>query len=137
MLVGVRSGIDNKTDVAQLLAPMQPLEYLQQIVENVAMIHALVGFVIPLILCGVLTRFFGAQQSFTEGLKAWKFALFAGVAFTLPYYLIARVLGPEFPSMVGALVGLVIVISAAKKGFLVPKQSFDFPPRAAWEQKSG
>ena len=135
MLVGVRSGIDNKTDVAQLLAPMQPLEYLQQIVENVAMVHALVGFVIPLILCGMLTRFFGAQQSFTEGLKAWKFALFAGVAFTLPYYLIARVLGPEFPSMVGALVGLVIVISAAKKGFLVPKQSFDFPPRAAWEQK--
>ncbi|MEG0201501.1 MAG: L-lactate permease, partial [Comamonas sp.] len=65
----------------------------------------------------------------------WKFALFAGVAFTLPYYLIARVLGPEFPSMVGALVGLVIVISAAKKGFLVPKQSFDFPPRSDWDKK--
>lgn len=135
MLVGVRSGVDNKADVAQLIAPMQPMDYLQQIVENVALLHALVGFVIPLILCGMLTRFFGAKQSFTEGLKAWKFALFAGVAFTAPYYLIARILGPEFPSMVGALVGLVIVISAAKKGFLVPKDSFDFPPRASWEAK--
>ena len=135
MLVGVRSGIDNKTDVAQLLAPVQPLEYLQHIVNEVALIHALVGFVIPLILCGLLTRFFGARQSFTEGLKAWKFALFAGLAFTVPYYLIARVLGPEFPSMVGSLIGLFVVITAAKKGFLIPKETFDFPPRAAWEQK--
>ena len=135
MLVGVRSGIDNKTDVAQLLAPVQPMEYLQHIVNEVALIHALVGFVIPLILCGLLTRFFGARQSFTEGLKAWKFALFAGLAFTVPYYLIARILGPEFPSMVGSLIGLLVVITAAKKGFLVPKDTFDFPPRAAWEQK--
>lgn len=135
MLVGVRSGIDNKADVAQLIAPMQPMDYLLQIVSNVALIHAIVGFAIPLILCGMLTRFFGARQSFTEGLKAWKFALFAGLAFTVPYYLIARTLGPEFPSMVGALIGLVIVIGAAKKGFLVPKQSFDFPPLASWEKK--
>lgn len=135
LLVGVWSGINNKEDVTAAIAPQTVEQYLQQITGNVGLLHALVGFLIPLILCGMLTRFFGAQQSFTEGLKAWKFALFAGVAFTLPYYLIARVLGPEFPSMVGALVGLVIVISAAKKGFLVPKQSFDFPPRAAWEQK--
>ncbi|WP_455556653.1 L-lactate permease [Comamonas sp.] len=135
MLVGVRSGVDNKADVAQLISPLQPMEYLQHIVNEVALIHALVGFVIPLILCGMLTRFFGARQSFTEGLKAWKFALFAGLAFTVPYYLIARTLGPEFPSMVGALIGLFIVISAAKKGFLVPKENFDFPPRAKWEQK--
>ncbi|MDO4591645.1 MAG: L-lactate permease [Comamonadaceae bacterium] len=135
MLVGVRSGVDNKADVAQLISPLQPMEYLQHIVNEVALIHALVGFIIPLILCGMLTRFFGARQSFTEGLKAWKFALFAGLAFTVPYYLIARTLGPEFPSMVGALIGLFIVISAAKKGFLVPKENFDFPPRAKWEQK--
>lgn len=134
MLVGVRSGIDNKTDVAELLAPIQPWDYLLQIVNDVALIHALVGVVIPLILCGMLTRFFGARQSFTEGLKAWKFALFAGLAFTVPYLLIARTLGPEFPSMVGSMIGLFIVITAAKKGFLLPKETFDFPPRAQWEK---
>lgn len=135
MLVGVRSGIDNKQDVAAAIAPLEPMAYLQHIVEYVALIHALVGVVIPLLLCGLLTRFFGQQQSFTQGLKAWPFALFAGLAFTLPYYLIARVLGPEFPSMIGAMIGLAIVVMAAKKGFLVPKESFDFPPRAAWEQR--
>lgn len=135
MLVGVRSGIDNKTDVAELIAPLQPMEYLQQIVESVALLHSLVGVVVPLILCGLLTRFFGTNRSFTEGLKAWRFALFAGLAFTVPYYLIALTLGPEFPSMLGALVGLVIVVSAAKKGWFLPKQSFDFPPREQWEKK--
>lgn len=133
MLVGVRSGIDNKADVAALIAPMEPMTYLQQIVENVALLHAAVGFVIPLILCGMLTRFFGEKRSFTEGLGAWKFAIFAGLAFTVPYYLIAKTLGPEFPSLLGALIGLVIVVSAAKKGFLLPKTTFDFPPREQWE----
>lgn len=132
MLVGVRSGVDNKADVAAAIAPMQPLEYLQQIVENVALIHALTGFVIPLLLCGLLTRFFGERRSFVEGLGAWKFALFAGLAFTVPYYLIAVVLGPEFPSMVGAMVGLVIVVTAARKGWFAPSKTFDFPDRSQW-----
>lgn len=57
MLVGVRSGIDNKTDVAELLAPIQPWDYLLHIVNDVALIHALVGVVIPLFLSGLLTRF--------------------------------------------------------------------------------
>ncbi len=134
MLVGVRSGIDNKTDVAELLAPIQPWDYLLHIVNDVALIHALVGVVIPLFLSGLLTRFFGARQSFTEGLKAWKFALFAGLAFTVPYLLIARTLGPEFPSMVGSMIGLFIVVTAAKKGLFLPKETFDFPPRAQWEK---
>lgn len=133
MLVGVSSGIDNKADVAELIAPLQPLEYVQQIVENVAFLHASVGFLIPLILCGMLTRFFGANRSFTEGLAAWKFALFAGLAFTVPYYLIAKWLGPEFPSLLGALVSLVLVITVAKKGWLLPKKNFDFPPKEQWE----
>lgn len=133
MIVGVTSGIDNKADVAALLGNTPVADYIQQIVDNVALIHASVGFVIPLLLCGLLTRFFGANRSFTEGLGAWKFALFAGFAFTIPYYFIAKILGPEFPSMLGALIGLVIVVTAAKKGILQPKKTFDFPPQDQWD----
>ncbi|WP_048767436.1 L-lactate permease [Oligella urethralis] len=133
MLVGVLSGIDNKADVAAIIAPMQPLEYLQHIVQNVALIHGLIGVAIPLILCGLLTRFFGAKRSFVEGLKAWKFALFAGVVFTVPYYFIAALFGPEFPSLLAALIGLMIAVPVAKKGWLLPKENFDFPPREQWE----
>ncbi|HLR12636.1 MAG TPA: L-lactate permease [Burkholderiaceae bacterium] len=135
MIVGVTSGIDNKADVASLIAPMQPLEYVQQIVSDVVLLHGLTGVVIPLILCSMLTRFFGAERSFLQGMRAWKFALFAGVAFTVPYYLIGITLGPEFPSLLGSLVGLAIVIPAARKGFLVPRDIFDFPERDSWEQR--
>lgn len=135
VLVGVRSGIDNKEDVAALIAPQTPLEYLQQIAENVSILHASVGFVIPVILCAFLTRYFGANRSFREGLAIWPFAIFAGLAFVVPYTIVAHVLGPEFPSVLGALIGLAIVVPAAKKGFLKPKTVFDFPPRSQWEQK--
>ena len=56
MLVGVMSGI-SKGDVAQAVEPLSVDQYLQQIVGNVALLHALVGFLIPLILVGMLTRF--------------------------------------------------------------------------------
>jgi lactate permease len=60
------------------------------------------------------------------------FALFAGLAFTVPYALTGIFLGPEFPSIVGALVGMAIVVPAAKAGFLVPKKSWDFAPQEEW-----
>ena len=132
LLLGVWSGISNKEDVASAIAPTSVEQYLLMITANVGLLHALVGFLIPLILCGLLTRYFGEKRSFAEGLKAWKFALFAGIAFTLPYYLVARFLGPEFPSLVGAFIGLLIVVPAAKRGFFVPKEVFDFPAREKW-----
>ena len=135
LLVGVWSGINNKEDVTAAIAPQTVEQYLQQITGNVGLLHALVGFLIPLILCGMLTRFYGEKRSFREGLKAWKFAIFAGIAFTVPYYLVARFLGPEFPSMVGGFIGLMLVVPAAKRGWFVPKETFDFPPKDRWESR--
>lgn len=133
LLVGVNSGISNKADVAAAIAPASVEQYLLHITGNVGILHGLVGFLIPLILCGMLTRFFGENRSFAEGLKAWKFALFAGIAFTVPYFLVAYFLGPEFPSLVGGIVGLLVVVPAAKRGLFVPKETFDFPERNRWE----
>ncbi|MDO5638717.1 MAG: L-lactate permease [Neisseria sp.] len=135
LLVGVWSGISNKDDVAAAIAPQTVDQYLLHITANVGLLHALIGFLIPLILCGMLTRFYGEKRSFAEGLKAWKFAIFAGIAFTVPYYLVARFMGPEFPSMVGGFIGLMLVVPAAKRGWFVPKETFDFPPRERWESR--
>ncbi|AWT49421.1 lactate permease [Psychrobacter sp. YP14] len=134
LLVGVWSGIEGKQDLTQSIAPMSPENYLLQITANVGLLHALIGVLIPLILSAFLTRFFGEKRSFIEGLKVWPFALFAGICFTLPYYLVAKYLGPEFPSLVGGFIGLMIVVPAAKRGFLMPKETFDFGPRAAWDK---
>ena len=41
-------------------------------------------------------------------------------------------LGPEFPSLIGGLVGLALVVTAARAGFLVPKNSWDFALENEW-----
>ncbi|MCS4534175.1 L-lactate permease [Neisseria montereyensis] len=133
LLLGVNSGISNKAFVANAIAPASVEQYLLQITGNVGLLHALIGFLIPLILSGMLTRFFGEKRSFAEGLKAWKFALFAGIAFTVPYFLVARFLGPEFPSLVGGFIGLLLVVPAARRGLFMPKEVFDFPASNKWD----
>ena len=133
ILVGVRTGLADQGIVDSTIAPMPFFDYLLHIAVKVATIHGLIGFLIPLIMIGMLTRFFGPSRSFIEGFRIWKFALFAGLAFTVPYWLIASLLGPEFPSLVGGIIGLLIVVPAARRGFLVPKEVFDFPPRKEWE----
>ncbi|MFD1059403.1 L-lactate permease [Paracoccus fistulariae] len=132
MLVGIKTGLSNSTEVADTIAPATLDQYVPVVAANVALIHALVGFLIPLLMVGMMTRFFGASRSFAEGFRAWKFALFAGLAFTVPYWLVARFLGPEFPSLIGGLLGLMIIIPAARAGLFLPKDSFEFPPRADW-----
>lgn len=133
ILVGVNAGLSGQEVVLGHIGDIAFQDYLFQIGVNVALLHTLVGFLVPLIMVGMLTRFFGKSRSFREGLKAWKFALFAGLAFTIPYLLVAWLLGPEFPSIVGGLLGLAIVVTAAKKGFLVPKEVFQFEDRKYWQ----
>jgi lactate permease len=137
ILLGVGSGLDhpvihNLLGSADLNSP-RFIAYLYEIGGYVGTVHALVGTFIPLIMVMMLTRYFGSDRSFKDGLAAAPFALFAGLVFTIPYALIANFVGPEFPSLISALIGLPIVVMAAGKGFLVPRESWDFPPRADWE----
>ena len=136
LLIGVNSGLENKADVAAEISKfgLDLPHYILVITEKVGFIHATVGVLIPLILCCFLTRFFGEKRSFAEGFKAAPFAIFAGLAFTVPYYLTARFVGPELPSLLGSVVGLLIVVPAAKMGFLTPKETFDFAHRDTWEE---
>lgn len=135
ILVGVNGSLANQPSVLNALGDWEYQSYLLKITANVGLLHAIVGFLIPLFMVSMLTRFFGKERSFRKGLQVWKFALFAGVSFTVPYYIIAAFLGPEFPSLIGALIGMIIVIPAAKKGMFMPKQSeiFDFEERKNWE----
>lgn len=101
---------------------------------RVACLHAMAGMFVPLFVVATMTRFFGCNKSFAEGLRVWPFALFAACAMIVPYLLVAWLLGPEFPSLLGGLIGLAIVIPAARAGFLVPRgdQVWDFPPSDQW-----
>jgi len=133
ILVGVRGGLQHPALDAQLaVAGLDFADYLQWVTTNVVVLHAIAGTLIPTFMVAMMTRFFGSRRSWREGLAIFPFALFGGLAFTIPYLLTGFFLGPEFPSLLGALVGLAIVVPAARRGFLQPASTWDFPPRAAW-----
>ncbi|TBU78566.1 L-lactate permease [Phytopseudomonas daroniae] len=133
IIVGINTGLDTATIGAQLLEQGSSwAQFLQLITSQVAIIHAIVGTVMPLIMVMMLTRFFGQEKSWKAGFEVLPFAIFAGLAFTLPYVATGVFLGPEFPSLAGGLIGLAVVTSAARAGFLMPKTTWDFAPADKW-----
>ena len=112
------------------------VDYAQFIAMHMITIDLITRSLVPLVIVSVLTGFFGRNRSFKEGLQIWKFALFAAFAFTLPAWLINYIAGPEFPSVIGALVGMAIVIPVAKKGWLLPATPWnDFAENDAKDDK--
>ena len=91
-----------------------------------SVITGVAGIFVPLMALLLLTKFFGKEKSFKPALQAAPFAIFAGAAFVVPNILINFIFGYEFSSLVGSLIGLLIVVPAAKKGFLIPKTVWTF-----------
>ena len=138
ILVGVNTGLSADPGMiayATELGFSEWEDFLAFIGTKIAIIHAAAGTFIPLLVTGVMTRFFGANRSFADGFKVWKFAIFAALSMTIPYLIVATFLGPEFPSMFGGMIGLAIVVTAAKNGFLMPDDSdnWDFDAKENWE----
>ncbi|NHC08709.1 L-lactate permease [Stutzerimonas degradans] len=133
IIIGINGGLDTATLGTQLTAQGSSwAAFLQLITSEVAILHALTGTIMPLIMVLMLTRFFGKEKSWKAGFEVLPFAIFGGLAFTLPYVATGLFLGPEFPSLLGGLIGLAIVTSAARVGFLVPKKSWDFADAKDW-----
>ena len=136
ILLGVHTGLSGDPEIAAYAAAQgyEWSAFLGNIGAKVATLHAVAGTLIPLFVVALMTRFFGPKRSLAEGLAVWKFALFAALSMTIPYLLVAIFLGPEFPSLIGGMVGLGIVVTAAKKGFLMPSRNecWDFEPRERW-----
>jgi lactate permease len=135
ILVGAQGGLGGELFSADLAAAgLTMMDYLRLVTAKVVLLHAAAGVLIPTWMVAMTTRFFGKNRSWTEGLSILPFTLFAGLAFTVPYILFGTFLGPEFPSLLGAPVGLAITVFIAKQGWLLPKDSWQFPERSAWKE---
>ena len=133
MIVGVQGGLDKIFLTEKLMQKgLEWNSFFKIIVSEVAIIHAICGTFMPILLIMVMTRFFGKNKLWTEGFSIIPFAIFSALSFTIPYVLAGVFLGPEFPSIIGGLIGLAIVTIAIKFKFLVPKDSWDFPPTSEW-----
>jgi lactate permease len=93
---------------------------LQQTAITAISIDIIAASALPLIMCLIYCRFFSSVLSWRAGFAIAPFALLSGLAFTVPAYLCALLLGPEFPSVLGALAGLIMVSALAKRNILLP-----------------
>ncbi|OLT48975.1 lactate permease [Saccharomonospora sp. CUA-673] len=137
VITGIGDGLSGSAAVDDRLRVlgMEMPEYVARVAIDVALMHAIIGTLIPLFLACMVTGFFGERRRFGDGLGVWKFALFSAFAMTVPYVIFAIVLGPEFPALLGGLTGLAIVVTAARRGLFMPAQPWDFPDREQWNPR--
>ena len=108
-------------------------EFLLVIGQWSVILHSLMVFILPLFMLGFITRFFGEKRSWKDGFGAWKFSLFASTSYFIPSFIFAWFVGPEFPALIGGLVGLGVVVIGAQKGFCLPRDIWTFGDSAKWE----
>lgn len=79
----------------------------------------LIGILVPVFMLWFLTK--SKENGKKEFFEALPFAVWAGIAFAIPSIMTVFI-GQEFPSILGAVIGLLLVLLTTKLGFLVPKK---------------
>jgi lactate permease len=108
------------------LVGMQGIDF-KEIAIYIGTINLFAGIIVPVMILSVivLTSKHYKNDKIKGIYEMVPYSVFAGLCFTIPYFLLTF-LGQEFPSLVGALIGMAIIIPTTKLGFLVPKQTLEF-----------
>lgn len=110
-------------------------EFTSQFSFWTALPHAIMGIFLPLIVLMMTTKFFSKDKSFKPAFEAAPFAIFTGLSFSIPMLLISLFVGYEFASLLAALISIAVTVIAAKKGFLVPKNTWNFGEPDTWDKE--
>lgn len=109
VLVGLTNGL-------QGVSP----ELIKQSAITAASIDLLCASFIPVLMCLMLCRYFCDKPGWRSGVAIAPLAFLSGLCYSLPAFLVARYLGPEFPSLLGALAGLMLLTLLVRFGIAVP-----------------
>lgn len=77
-----------------------------------------VGILVPVFMLWFLTK--GKENSKKEFFEFLPFAVWAGIAFAIPS-IFSVMVGQEFPSILGSVIGLILVLITTKLGIFIPK----------------
>lgn len=130
VVVGLSEGLQEggtSVAVAQALAGRTVSEFVAEVAVTAIAMDVFIGSFVPLGLLAIHSRFFGESRTWRAGLRMWRLALVAGFAFTVSALAVARLLGPEFPSLVGGPVGLLVTLAALRSRYVVPHQETQSP----------
>jgi lactate permease len=131
--IPIIGGFANLEGVAALPAGMTFTEYLYEIGAQAALLHFCVGSFMALVIVGMTVQI--AEGSLKKAWEVWPIALYGGLAFTIPQFLIGWFIGPELASLLGGLIGLFVFAFTTSKGFLTPKFNWQFPDSSQWPDR--
>ena len=123
------------TSALHALGLSSNIEFISEFSFWTALVHAVVSVFLPLLVLMMTTKIFGKEKSFKPALQAAPFAIFSGLTFAIPMLLVTIFIGYEFASLIGSLVSIALTVIAAKKGFLVPKKTWDFGKEEQWDKE--
>ncbi|REE02015.1 lactate permease [Marinoscillum furvescens DSM 4134] len=129
ILVGVTGGVK--------LPPGELPVFLQEVTNHAALLHMLIGTLMPFLMVTMINRFYNRLASWRSSVEILPYAVICGLCFTVPYYITVRLLGPEFPSLLGAGVGLLLAVALTKSGILLPKSPLTFKENPQVSEFSG
>ena len=105
---------------------LDPAAFGSQFYSRMAFTNLFTGIFVPALIIASVIAKDGKKNMVGDFVEIFPLCIFSGLIFTVPVYFIATYIGPEIPSMLGALIGLVIMIPAVRAGFLVPKNVWRF-----------
>ena len=111
----------------QAIAGIDPAAYAAQLYRTVGLINMPVGMGLPFIMIMAVVCRFGDRQSLRDAMAVFPLCLYAGACFSVPYYLLARFVGPELPTLLGSLIGFVLLLGGVRVGLFVPSGVWRFP----------
>jgi lactate permease len=100
--------------------------------RRIAVTDLFIGTLVPALLVMTLTICQEGRRGFALGLRAVPIALVIGAAHLGTVVVVTHVLGPELPSIIGPLVGMLVAVFLLRRGWLVPGEQWP-PPAAAVE----
>ena len=109
-----------------------PDRFTKQLTRWVCLPQMIGGCLIIMVGVAVLVKVFGKNHSFRDLLPAIPFCLLSGAVVGTIYLVMAFFAGPELTSMTAFIGALPVLILAARKGFLVPKEVWTFDGVEDW-----
>ncbi|MFP4506178.1 MAG: L-lactate permease [Cyclobacteriaceae bacterium] len=131
--IPITGGFANLEGVITLPEGWTFTQYLSEIGAQAALLHFFIGSFVALVIVMVSVQI--AEGSIKNALKVWPIALYGGLVFTIPQFLIAWFVGPELASLMGGLIGLFVFAFTTSKGFLTPKETWQFPDASRWPDR--
>jgi len=108
---------------------MDEAAFHAEMISDLTTISALSGAFLPFIAVSFMICLSGGRNKLRSMAEIFPFAFFAGLAYVIPWKLTAVLLGPELPSILGAVAALFLIFPVLKTGVLTPRRIWDFPER--------